>query len=152
MKKLVLILIVGCFFIGCANRGGATLGCSKKSCLTKSCLTKDCSKSCCANKTPNNTESLDPVNQTETQNTKEISIHQVVEAACGQCQFGMTDKLGCDLAVRIDGETYFVDGTNIHEHGDAHADDGFCVVIRKANVKGKIVDGRFQSESFTLTK
>ena len=64
----------------------------------------------------------------------------------------MTEKLGCDLAVRIDGETYFVDGTNIHEHGDAHADDGFCVVIRNANVKGKIVDGRFKSESFTLIK
>tara|TARA_B100000378_G_scaffold90147_1_gene71240 strand:+ start:30 stop:410 length:381 start_codon:yes stop_codon:yes gene_type:complete len=106
----------------------------------------------CATKTINNAESLEPVNPTETQNAEDISIHQVVEAACGQCQFGMTDKLGCDLAVRIDGETYFVDGTKIDEHGDAHADDGFCVVIRNANVKGKIVDGRFQSESFTLTK
>ena len=152
MKKLVLILMVGSLFIGCATKGGATLGCSKKSCLTKGCATKGCSKSCCANKTPNNAELLEPVSPTEAQNAEDISIHQVVEAACGQCQFGMTDKLGCDLAVRIDGETYFVDGTNIHEHGDAHADDGFCVVIRNANVKGKIVDGRFQSESFTLTK
>ena len=162
MKKLVLILMVGSLFIGCATKGGATLGCSTKSCLTKgcatkgcskkSCATKGCSKSCCANKTPNNAESLEPVNPIETQNAKDISIHQVVEAACGQCQFGMTDKLGCDLAVRIDGETYFVDGTKIDEHGDAHADDGFCVVIRNANVKGKIVDGRFKSESFTLTK
>ena len=83
--------------------------------------------------------------------TKETKI-QIVEAACGQCQFGMTDKLGCDLAVRIDGETYFVDGTKIDEHGDAHAHDGFCVVIRKANVKGKVFDGRFKSELFTLTK
>ena len=106
----------------------------------------------CATKTINNTESPEPVKPTETQNAEDISIHQVVEAACGQCQFGMTEKLGCDLAVRIDGETYFVDGTNIHEHGDAHADDGFCVVIRNANVEGKIVDGRFKSESFTLTK
>ena len=144
--------MVGSLFIGCATKGGATLGCSTKSCLTKGCATKGCSKSCCANKTPNNAESLEPVNPTETQNAKDISIHQVVEAACGQCQFGMTDKLGCDLAVRIDGETYFVDGTKIDKHGDAHADDGFCVVIRNANVKGKIVDGRFQSESFTLTK
>ena len=152
MKKLVLILMVGSLFIGCATKGGATLGCSTKSCLTKGCATKGCSKSCCANKTPNNAESLEPVNPIETQNAKDISIHQVVEAACGQCQFGMTDKLGCDLAVRIDGETYFVDGTKIDEHGDAHADDGFCVVIRNANVKGKIVDGRFKSESFTLTK
>ena len=28
---------------------------------------------------------------------------QVVEASCGQCQFGMKGKAGCDLAVRIDG-------------------------------------------------
>ena len=92
------------------------------------------------------------ISNTESHAIGDISIHKVVEAACGQCQFGMTEKLGCDLAIRIDGETYFVDGTKIDEHGDAHADDGFCVVIRNANVKGKIVDGRFQSESFTLTK
>ena len=91
-------------------------------------------------------------NKIELQKENITPINQVVEAACGQCQFGMTEKLGCDLAIRIDGETYFVDGTKIDEHGDAHADDGFCVVIRNANVKGKIVDGRFQSESFTLTK
>ena len=89
---------------------------------------------------------------TESHEKKNISIHQVVEAACGQCQFGMTEKLGCDLAVRIDGKSYFVDGTNIHEHGDAHADDGFCEVIRSANVQGEIIDGRFKSDSFTLIK
>ena len=104
----------------------------------------------CFTKTINNTES--PRLDKKPQKGKDIAVHQVVEAACGQCQFGMTEKLGCDLAVRIDGKTYFVDGTNIHEHGDAHANDGFCVVIRSANVKGKIIDGRFKSESFTLTK
>ena len=52
---------------------------------------------------------------------------QVVEAACGQCQFKMKDKKGCDLAVRIDGKSYFVEGTKIDEHGDAHADDGFAM-------------------------
>ena len=81
-----------------------------------------------------------------------MSIIQVVEAACGQCQFSMTEKSGCDLAVRIDGKSYFVDGTSIHDHGDAHADDGFCEAIRQANVKGEIVDGRFKAESFTLVK
>ena len=81
-----------------------------------------------------------------------ISINQVVEAACGQCQFRMTEKSGCDLAVKIDGKSYFVDGTTIHDHGDAHADDGFCRAIRHAEVKGKIIDGRFKAESFTLVK
>ena len=91
-------------------------------------------------------------NKTESQIGKDMSINQVVEAACGQCQFEMTEKSGCDLAVRIDGKSYFVDGTNIHEHGDAHAADGFCEVIRSASVKGKIIEGRFKSESFTLIK
>ena len=81
-----------------------------------------------------------------------ISINQVVEASCGQCQFKMTEKSGCDLAVKIDGKSYFVDGTTIHDHGDAHADDGFCEAIRQAEVTGEIIDGRFKAESFTLIK
>ncbi len=81
-----------------------------------------------------------------------IAIDRVVEAACGQCQLGITEKAGCDLAVRIDGKSYFVDGTSIHDHGDAHADDGFCEAIRQAAVKGEIVDGRFKAESFKLVE
>jgi hypothetical protein len=41
---------------------------------------------------------------------KEQSKSQIVEAACGQCQFEM-EGYGCELAVRIDGKPYFVDGT-----------------------------------------
>ena len=89
---------------------------------------------------------------TESPKGNNMSINQVVEAACGQCQFGITGKAGCDLAVRIDGESYFVDGTTIHDHGDAHADDGFCEAIRQANVKGEIIDGRFKAETFTIIK
>jgi hypothetical protein len=58
----------------------------------------------------------------------------------------------CDLAVRIDGKAYFVDGTTIDEHGDAHAEDGFCNAIRKAAVTGKVENGRFKATSFTLIK
>ncbi len=75
-----------------------------------------------------------------------------VEASCGQCQFKMTGKKGCDLAVRIDGKSYFVDGTAIDEHGDAHAKDGFCEAIRKAEVQGEIVDNRFKATYFKLLK
>ena len=88
----------------------------------------------------------------ESPETNNMSLNQVVDAACGQCQFGITGKVGCDLAVRIDGKSYFVDGTSIHDHGDAHADDGLCAAIRQAEVKGKIIDGRFKSETFTLIK
>jgi hypothetical protein len=74
---------------------------------------------------------------------------QKVEAACGQCKLGLKGS-GCDLAVRIDGKAYFVDGTKIDEHGDAHADDGFCKAIRSAKVSGKVENGRFIVTSFKL--
>jgi hypothetical protein len=75
---------------------------------------------------------------------------QIVEASCGQCQFGMKDKKGCDLAVRIDGKSYFVDGTKLDDHGDAHAEDGFCSAIRKAEVVGEVKDNKFVVTSFKL--
>ena len=76
------------------------------------------------------------------QDKKENSKIQIVEASCGQCQLGMEGK-SCDLAVRIDGKSYFVEGTNIDSHGDAHADDGFCASIRKAEVTGTIKNNKF---------
>lgn len=83
------------------------------------------------------------------QEKKEVLKPQIVEASCGQCQFGMKGK-GCDLAIRIDGKSYFVDGTSIDSHGDAHATDGFCEAIRKAEVIGEIKNNRFIATSFTL--
>lgn len=74
---------------------------------------------------------------------------QIAEASCGQCQFKMAGK-GCDLAVRINGKSYFVDGTKIDDHGDAHAKDGFCEKIRKAEIKGNIVNNRFVATYFKL--
>lgn len=74
---------------------------------------------------------------------------QTVEASCGQCQFGLPGK-GCTLAVRFDGKAYFVDGTDIDAHGDAHAADGFCESIRKAEVQGEVVDNRFKASYFKL--
>lgn len=73
----------------------------------------------------------------------------VAEAACGQCRFGLKGD-DCNLAVRIDGKAYFVDGTGIDDHGDAHAKDGFCNAIRKAAVKGKLVNDRFVASYFKL--
>jgi len=74
---------------------------------------------------------------------------QVVEASCGECRLGLPGK-SCDLAVRIDGKSYFVDGTTIDSHGDAHAKDGFCEAIRKAEVQGEIINGRFKATYFKL--
>lgn len=86
-------------------------------------------------------ESSDPASESEPV--------MVVEASCGQCSFELPGDR-CDLAVRIDGEAYFVDGSHIDDHGDAHAADGLCNSIRQANATGRIVDGRFVASSFAL--
>ena len=82
---------------------------------------------------------------------KEQPKPQIVAAACGQCQFGMKGN-GCELAVCIDGKNYFVDGTGIDDHGDAHDDAGFCNAISKAKVQGKVVDDKFLVTYFELVK
>ena len=84
--------------------------------------------------------------QTKPLKTDEVLI---AEASCGQCQFKMEGK-GCNLAVRIKGKSYFVDGTKIDDHGDAHAKDGFCQKIRKAEIKGTLVNNRFVATYFKL--
>lgn len=73
------------------------------------------------------------------------------ELACGECMFKMPGK-GCDLAVKIDGKFYFVDGRKIDDFGDAHADDGFCNAVRKATVTGEIVENRFKAKSIQLVE
>ena len=83
-------------------------------------------------------------------NAQEQQKVKTVEASCGQCQFGMKDKKGCDLAVRFEGKSFFLDGTGLNDHGDAHAEDGFCSAIRQAEVTGSVVDGRFKATSFKL--
>lgn len=68
---------------------------------------------------------------------------QVVEVSCGKCKLGLAGKT-CDMAVRIDGKAYYADGADIDSFGDAHAHDGMCNTIRKAEVQGNLVDNRFK--------
>jgi len=72
-----------------------------------------------------------------------------VEAACGQCRFGLPGK-GCNLAIRYGGRAHFVDGVDLDSLGDAHAADGMCQIIRKARVSGEFKKGRFVASSFQL--
>ncbi len=83
------------------------------------------------------------------QDKKQPPKIQIVEASCGECNFGLKGK-SCDLAVKIDGKAYFVEGTKIDDHGDAHAKDGFCSAVRKAEVIGEIVDNKFKVSYFKL--
>lgn len=73
----------------------------------------------------------------------------VVEAACGQCQLGLKGE-GCDLAVRLEGKCYFVDGVSLDQLGDAHAADGMCNAVRSATVTGQIANDRFVATTFEL--
>ena len=68
---------------------------------------------------------------------------EVVEISCGECRFKLKGH-GCDLAVRINGKAYFIDGVNIDDFGDAHGKMGFCMAIRKAEVQGELVKNRFK--------
>jgi Family of unknown function (DUF6370) len=88
----------------------------------------------------------EPVKRSKPDPAKKI---QVVEVSCGECKLGLQGD-ACDLAVRIKGKAYFVDGTKIDEHGDAHSNDGFCKAIRKAEVQGEIVNDRFVVSYFKL--
>ena len=75
---------------------------------------------------------------------------QIVVVACWQCQFKMKDKKGCDLAVRVDGKSYFVEVTKIDDRGDAHAKDGFCSAVREAEVIGEVKGDKFVVSYFKL--
>ena len=68
-----------------------------------------------------------------------MRVNLIVDASCASFQFNKADD-ECLLAVEINAEMYYVDGTTIDDHGDAHGSEGFCSVIRKAHVEG-VVDG-----------
>ena len=43
----------------------------------------------------------------------------------------------CLLAVKYNGESYYVDGAGIDDFGDAHSDTGFCNSIRDTEIQGE---------------
>lgn len=81
--------------------------------------------------------------------TAKVITKQTVDIACGECQFKMKGK-DCELAVKIDGKSYFVDGKGIDDFGDAHGEHGFCNAVSKAEVTGEIVNNRFKAKEIKL--
>ena len=78
------------------------------------------------------------------------NIEGLVITSCGQCKLGYKEKSGCSLTIKIGESIYPVEGTGIHEHGDAHGSEGFCSAIRVAWAKGQIKKDIFHAESFAL--
>ena len=84
-----------------------------------------------------------------TETSETASTEQILEASCGQCNFGL-DGDGCDLAVKIDGKAYFVEGVDFDNLGDSHAEDGLCNITRKAKAEGKLEGDVFKATAFEL--
>lgn len=78
--------------------------------------------------------------------------NQTVEAACGMCQFKVKSDKGCIMAVKIDGKVYHVEGLDKKTFGDAHAEDGYCKIMKKAIVSGEIKNGKFYATDFKYVK
>ena len=72
-----------------------------------------------------------------------------VEASCGSCQFDMPGD-DCQLAIKFQDKKYYVVGPNINDYGGSHATNGFCQVVRKAQVQGKVVQDKFVVTYFKL--
>ena len=77
------------------------------------------------------------------------NIEGLIITSCGTCNLGARGR-GCSLSVKIGEKVYPVEGTSIHDHGDAHGDTGFCSAIRVAWAKGKMKKNVFHAESFVL--
>ncbi len=71
------------------------------------------------------------------------------DVSCGECNFDLEGN-DCDLAVKIGDKAYYVDGVGIKDYGHPHDKNGFCVAVRKAELQGDIVDGRFKATYFNL--
>lgn len=78
-------------------------------------------------------------------------IEGIYDVSCGKCNFEMTGD-ECDIAIDINGKHYYIEGSEIDDHGDEHAADGLCSTTRKAHVKGQIKFGVFIAESVVLIK
>ena len=62
--------------------------------------------------------------------------------SCGMCNF-LTNDNDCSLAVKIGSKVLKVRGVGIDDHGNSHASDGYCNVIKKKYVEGIVRNNLF---------
>tara|TARA_B100000959_G_C14761727_1_gene533642 strand:- start:317 stop:724 length:408 start_codon:yes stop_codon:yes gene_type:complete len=77
------------------------------------------------------------------------NIEGIVITSCGTCKLGVKGG-GCSLWVKIGETVYPVEGTGLHDHGNAHGSEGFCSAVRVAWAKGQVIKNVFHAESFVL--
>ena len=58
------------------------------------------------------------------------------------CNF-LTNDNDCSLAVKIGSKVLKVRGVGIDDHGNSHASDGYCNVIKKKYVEGIVRNNLF---------
>ena len=78
------------------------------------------------------------------------NIEGLVIASCGMCNFGSKNARGCSLEIKIGDTIYPVEGSSVHDHGDAHNDEGLCTAVRIAYTRGKIKKGKLHTRNFVL--
>ena len=81
---------------------------------------------------------------------RQVSTARNLEVGCATCIFHMKDVKGCKLAVKIEDTPYLVTGSDIDDHGDAHAGDGLCNSARMAVVEGQVNGNRFAASKVEL--
>ena len=64
--------------------------------------------------------------------------------------FGSKESYECFLAIKVEDTVFPVEGSDIDDHGDAHAEEGLCNVIHHAEVSGEFKNNVFYAESFNL--
>ena len=69
--------------------------------------------------------------------------------SCGMCNFMVNDN-ECSLAIKVGRNILSVKDVGIDEHGDSHARDGYCHVIKRVYVEGKVDKMNFVPERIEL--
>ena len=129
------IIIIGALFM----TGQVIAGCGR-------CVPSD-------NKVPKKEKIISAISSTLVMSIPEDGkIEGLVITSCGQCKFGYKEKRGCSLTIKIGESIYPVEGTGIHDHGNAHGSEGFCSAVRVAWAAGEIKKDVFHAKSFTLVE
>ena len=64
--------------------------------------------------------------------------------SCGMCNF-MNGDNNCALAIKVGRDVLSLKDVGIDDHGDSHAKDGYCNVIKKVYVEGRVRGKTFKA-------